>query len=209
MTTRDVLRTMLRRWPVLFLGFVLTAVLLVWVHARPGVYSTVTDVYLVPPSGQNVSRQVGGYSASLISLAGVVEARVNARSQVVEPTSPEVTITSMGIYDGSTVVLPNSGTQFVQQFDSPVLRVRASGPTVQVTAAPCARVTSPAAVTGTVCPPDDTHCHAPDCWYRSEPPVSASRYGVRRRRSPTDGRGRRRWPRGCRRGSRRGPADRR
>lgn len=134
MTTLDVLRILARRRLVVALGVLLTLLVAWRVWVQPGVFSTTVDVYLVPPDGQNVSRQVGDYSAGLVAMAGLVETRVNARSTVIEPTSPDVSITSMGIYDGSTVVLPNTGSQFVLIFDSPKLRVRASGATSEAAA---------------------------------------------------------------------------
>lgn len=121
MTTGDVLRAMLTRWYATLICFALTAVIVLWVHSQPGVYTTQVDVQLVPPQ----EPITGVTKDDLIALAGVVEREIGDGTDREEPTSSEVTLAGLGVVEGISVTLPNSGGQWSHFFNHPLLRVQA------------------------------------------------------------------------------------
>lgn len=127
LTTIDVLAALRRQWPVLLVGMVLTLIGAVLVWSRPGTYSSTVDVYFTAPPGPD-DTTLGAESDELTALAGLVEAKLNFGVTAQKPVSPDVTISSMGVKDGTTITLPDVGGQFNDLYVDPFLRVAAAAP---------------------------------------------------------------------------------
>jgi len=128
MTSADVVAILLRRWYVVLAGLAMTASAIFFCAERPGVYSTQTDVlFLIPTSAKNPNPVAAG-SESLIATAGLV-ARIVSEGQIDPSTaSSGVTLTGEGIRQGYSIRLPNSGGQWANNFDRPVLDIQVAGP---------------------------------------------------------------------------------
>jgi hypothetical protein len=124
----DLVRTCLRRWPVVLMGLMLTAVALVPVKATPGVYWVQADVVLLAPRTPSTPNSLGVSSASLIAFAGVLERQYNDGKADPATASSQVTLVDQGILDGVSVQLPNAGGQWNAYYNQPVLQVQAAGP---------------------------------------------------------------------------------
>lgn len=129
MTVVDLVRACLRRWPVILIGFLLTAIALVPVKTTPGVYWATADVVLLAPRTPSTPNSLGVSSASLIALAGVLERQYNNGEEDPATASSQVTLVDQGILNGVSVQLPNSGGQWNAYYNQPVLHVQAAGPT--------------------------------------------------------------------------------
>ena len=70
----------------------------------------------------------------MVATAGLVERLVNEGAQP-PATSDMVTLLGRGVRDGTSVVLPDSGGQWAQNFDRPVLVVEVTGPSADDVAA--------------------------------------------------------------------------
>ena len=125
-TTADVIGAVRRHWFVALVCLALTILATGIASSRPGVYSTRVSVVLVAP--HDVSNQRStliSSSDTLIAMAGLLERTVNA-SQTKDPApTQDVSLTGMGIREGTRITLPNSGGQWNYNFRSPSLTVQA------------------------------------------------------------------------------------
>lgn len=131
MTSVDVMTVLVRRWYLVLAGLALTAGAMFSIHSSPGVYSTQADVlFLAPRSAKNPNPIEDG-SESLIATTGLV-ARIVSHGKADPPTaSSGVTLLGQGIRQGYSVRLPNSGGQWANNFDRPVLDIQVTGPSSQ------------------------------------------------------------------------------
>jgi hypothetical protein len=91
-------------------------------------WATVQVRFIAPTSAANPNTlPLSG--DSIVMVAGAVGQMVND-SQGPRTSSPTVNITGLGIRDGWTVTLPNTGGQWANYFASPYLQVQAVGPTI-------------------------------------------------------------------------------
>ena len=128
LATPDLVGLVRRRWYVAGAGVLVTASAMFLVHAHPGVYTTQTAVMFMPPSTDVQPNTLGSSSASVIATAGLVERLVNGGVDTPATTSV-VTLVGRGVREGSSVELPNTGGQWVQNFTEPLLLVQVTGPT--------------------------------------------------------------------------------
>lgn len=137
MTVGDVLAACVRRWPVTLFGLALVGVVLTFLLRATGVYWTQADVVFLSPASDRFPNPLGTTSQSLIAMAGVTEREVNRQSPApaTAAASASVTIVDEGVRDGARIRLPNSGGQWANNFDRPVLDVQAVGPTPERAAA--------------------------------------------------------------------------
>jgi hypothetical protein len=121
-------RTLTRRQAVVAaVGVLLTLIALAVVREPRGLYWTDTTVYFLAPSAPGVNTYA--YTTdSVIATAGLV-------GRLVQPdgASPgigtQTTLLAQGVHHGSQVRLPNSGGQWAQNFDQPLLDVQVVGTT--------------------------------------------------------------------------------
>jgi hypothetical protein len=128
MTSADVVMILLRRWPVVVAGLVLTVAAIVGATASQGVYSTQTDVLFLAPRSAVAPNPIESSSDSLVATAGLIARIANRGAAAPATASSSVSLTSQGIRKGYSIELPNSGGQWVNNFDRPVLVVQVVGP---------------------------------------------------------------------------------
>jgi hypothetical protein len=136
----QILAAIRRRPLITVVGLALTALLAAYVHGRPGLYFTEVNAIFLNPAPQTARgsaalddaapapvNPLDGTNPDLISTAGVV-ARVLAQGASKSLSgSDSISLVGTGLTHGYTVTLPNSGGQWVYQFDRPVLDVQVVG----------------------------------------------------------------------------------
>jgi hypothetical protein len=129
------MRLLQRRWYVVLLGMLLTAVAIVIVYQRQGVYWARTNVvFLAPQSHQNPNR-LASTSNTLIATSGIIEQKINRGHPPILPVSPDVPLVAQGVRDGWQVFVPNYGGQWAVNYERATLIVDVAGPTpAEVTA---------------------------------------------------------------------------
>ncbi|MET0447770.1 MAG: hypothetical protein ABWX74_12465 [Aeromicrobium sp.] len=128
MTTSELAGIMRRRWYVVALGVVLLAGALHVVASRPGVYWAQVDVVILAPKSTRFPNVIEQTSQSIIAMAGLVERDVNKGVEEPATASASASLAGMGVRDGYLVRLPNSGGQWANNFDRPVVDVQVVGP---------------------------------------------------------------------------------
>lgn len=116
-----------RLWFVVVLGLISTAGAAAMVHSHKGVYYGDAQVLFAGPH-LTYANPLSDGDNSLISTASVLQRAVSGANHV-RFTSTAITLADAGVRHGSRVTLWNDGGQWNNQFDKPVLRVEAVGPT--------------------------------------------------------------------------------
>jgi hypothetical protein len=141
-TVWDLLAVAARRWVVLVVGALVTAGLVLQVWTIPGVYHQEVNVLFLMPDRPQDTNRLTSVSDSLISFAGVVERVMNADARGSRVVSEEVNLATTGVRAGYSVRLPNAGGQWANNFNRPVLKIQATGPTPEAVRATVADVVS-------------------------------------------------------------------
>ena len=128
-TAWDVLLAGRRRWRVVVTGMFITCLAALYLGRLPGVYWSQVNVVFQQPLTPQTPNSLQFQSESLIDLAGLVGRRAAGPGTGSGPVSDSVTLVGLGVTDGYSVSLPNSGGQWAYNFDKPVLDVQAVGPT--------------------------------------------------------------------------------
>ncbi|MRK00826.1 hypothetical protein GEV27_04760 [Aeromicrobium sp. S22] len=128
MTAADVMRVLLRRWPVVVTGAALTLAAVIMLGSDRSVYSAQTDVVFLAPKSAQAPNPIEATSDSLIATAGLVSRMVSQGAPPPATASSTVSLTGQGIRKGHSVELPDSGGQWVASFDRPALVVQVAGP---------------------------------------------------------------------------------
>lgn len=130
MTLWDVLAASKRRWYVVVLGLICTAISLFAIHSQPTVYFSRAYVFFLAPASTVYPNVLGTTSLDLIAAAGTVGIRVNeGEPRPTKTASAEVTIVGRGILDGTSVMLPDHGGQWSIYYDTQALEVQVVAPT--------------------------------------------------------------------------------
>jgi hypothetical protein len=116
----------------MLVGLLLTFAVSVATWRAPGVYWASMKVYFVVPPSVEQPTQLTPDSAAAIAFAGVIQTEVNRGVAPRLATSPDVTLVDQGIYDGWSVLMPDTGGQWADNFPEASLIVQASGPTPEV-----------------------------------------------------------------------------
>ena len=117
---------------VMVVGMLLTLVACVLTWRSPGVYWASTKVYFLVPATVLKPNQLAPDSSAAIGFAGIVMTEINGGPQPRNAISPDVTLVDQGIYDGWSVLLPDTGGQWADNFTESTLIVQASGPTAEI-----------------------------------------------------------------------------
>lgn len=116
---------------VIIVGCIATLASVVYIAREPGLYySRGSVIFQAPLSSQYPNRFISG-SDSLTDTAGVVRDLVSKDAQNVAVVSDGVTLYSLDVKHGFSVVLPNSGGQWATNFDKPQLDVQVVGSTAE------------------------------------------------------------------------------
>lgn len=130
MTAQDVFGAVLRRFYVIALGLALTGMLIVHLNHNPGVFSARTNVVFFAPTSTLNPNTMEVTSLGLIATASVVERAVNRGQDLPRVTSPTIRLIDQGVTNGSSVYLPNDGSQWVVNYGRAMLVVDVAGPDI-------------------------------------------------------------------------------
>lgn len=120
-----------RRWPIVVVGCLLTALLGWNFRTAPGVYSSSTKVLFLSPATPQ-TRLLAPTSGDAIPFVGVIERELNAGVHQAPATAPDVTLVDQGILDGWSARQPDYGGQWAHNFTEATLILQVSGPTEAV-----------------------------------------------------------------------------
>ena len=131
MTLLELLAVVRRRWVVILMGVVISAMLAYQVGQRPPVYWSQVDVLFLLPSTPEDLNAFNAQTEGLIATAGLVarDVMVGDAASAPQVVSDQVTLVAQGVRDGFSVRLPNTGGQWANSFDRAALDVQAVGPT--------------------------------------------------------------------------------
>lgn len=129
MAIGELLRVVLRRWPVVAVGIVVTIAALMAVRAEPGVYFTRTEIVLLAPTSAANPNALRTQTDDVIVTAGLVARTLSGPRQITKFASPDVTLIGMGVQDGWMIRLPDTGGQWATNFATQRLILDIVGPT--------------------------------------------------------------------------------
>ncbi|MDL5352375.1 hypothetical protein [Microbacterium sp. zg-YB36] len=116
MTLWELLRALLRCWPIVLVGVLGTAVAAVAVMADKGAYFTRTEIVFLAPTSPSYPNALRTQSEDIIDMAGVVAKRLTGAGEVAKFASPDVTLVGLGLRSGWSVRLPDTGGQWAANF---------------------------------------------------------------------------------------------
>lgn len=122
-TLPDLVRSMIRRWPIMLVGAICTAALGYLAVSDDGVAYARTEVVFLAPSSETNPNSLKTTSEDLIITAGVVSKAISGPGKVTKFADPSVTLVGLGVRDGWAVRLPDTGGQWASNFSSQSLIV--------------------------------------------------------------------------------------
>ncbi|WP_199245802.1 hypothetical protein [Leifsonia sp. AG29] len=123
MTLWDFFRACLRRWPIVLVGLLCTVLAGYLAISDKGVYYTRTQLVFLAPSSTYYPNTLATQSEDIIDTAGVVAKRITGPGQQTKYASPDVTLIGIGIRDGWSLVVPDTGGQWGTNFESQILNL--------------------------------------------------------------------------------------
>ncbi|MET0887413.1 MAG: hypothetical protein ABWX92_13285 [Mycetocola sp.] len=128
MTLTDLLATAWRHRVLVCVGIVLTAVAGLLAIQDRSVFWTRAEVVFLPPQNEYYPNALQASSESVIITAGAVAKRVLGPNQAPKYASTDATLVGVGVRNGWSISLPDTGGQWSFSFDSQVLTIEAVGP---------------------------------------------------------------------------------
>ena len=128
MTLWEFFAACLRRWPIVLVGVVCTAIAAFAVMSDKGVYYTRTQIVFLAPSSTYYPNTLATQSEDIIDTAGVVAKRIIGPGPVTKYASPDVTLIGEGIRDGWSLGLPDTGGQWGTNFQTQILNLEIVAP---------------------------------------------------------------------------------
>ncbi|MFB7891623.1 hypothetical protein ACFC1I_05445 [Microbacterium sp. NPDC056044] len=129
MTFWELLAALLRRWPILLVGALCTALAGYAVVSDKGVYFTRTELVFLAPTSSAYPNALRTQSEDIIDLAGVVAKRLIGPGEVTKFASPDVMLAGLGVRDGWSLGLPDTGGQWGSNFATQELVLDIVAPT--------------------------------------------------------------------------------
>jgi hypothetical protein len=139
-TTAAFFRVLGRRWYVMVAGVTLSALVFMSMAGVGDVYSTETNVIFVAPGDQSFGQVRDDNVESLVNFAAAVERVVLAGRPADRLASTDATLFGAGVRQGYEVSLPNSGGQWQNSFNQPILKVEVVGPSASWVSATLGRL---------------------------------------------------------------------
>ncbi|WP_255769400.1 hypothetical protein [Pseudarthrobacter sulfonivorans] len=127
MTVGVLARVMLRRWAVVLVGVLMTALVCSLLINAGRTYWASVDLVFLQPGESAVANVSDSAVPSLISFAGIVKRRASQDGTPVELPSSNATLYGSGVRNGYSITLPNTGTQWAVSYSRPVLAVQVVG----------------------------------------------------------------------------------
>jgi len=131
MTFWELLRAVLRYWPIVLAGALCTAMAGVAILSDDGVYFTRTEILFLAPTSPSNPNALRTQSEDVIDMAGVVAKRLTGPGEVQKFASPDVTLLGLGIRDGWSLRLPDTGGQWGTNFATQRLVLDIVGPSLE------------------------------------------------------------------------------
>ena len=128
MTVWDLIRSLIRRWPIVLVGALCTGAFGYLAVDDRDVYWTRTEVVFLASSSLQYPNSLKTMSGDLIMTAGLVAKRVTGPGHITKYASPDANLVGIGIRDGWSIRLPDTGGQWAENFASQVLAVEVVGP---------------------------------------------------------------------------------
>jgi hypothetical protein len=135
MTFWELIRAFVRFWPVVLIGAICTCVVAAGVLADKGVAFTRTELVFLAPTSPLYPNALRTQSDDIIITAGAVARRISGPGQVTKYSSPEVSLVGLGIRDGWSIRLPDTGGQWATNFATQRLILDIVAPTREAVAA--------------------------------------------------------------------------
>ena len=132
MTFWELIRVLARYWPIVVVGGLCTAGIGLAAISNEGVYFTRTNVVFHAPTSNVNPNAIRTQSESIIDTAGLVAKRVSGPGKVTKFASPEVTLVGLGVRDGWSLRLPDTGGQWASNFATQMLVLDIVGPSPEV-----------------------------------------------------------------------------
>lgn len=127
MTLSDLVRAMLRRWPILLLGIVVTSTAAYFAINDRGVYTSRVEILLLAPTSTANPNALKTQSEDIIDTAGVLVKRVVGAGKVTKFNSPDVSLVGLGVRDGWSLRQPDSGGQWGTNFSTQTMILEVVG----------------------------------------------------------------------------------
>lgn len=131
MTSRQLIRLLVRRWYLVVLGMSLTLAILWPATHRPGVYWAQVNMVLLPPASELYPNKLEDPQFSLAALAGVVVSDFNGQDEPPLMASSETTLYGEGRTTGVEVRMPNGGNQWKPSYPTATIDLQAVGASAQ------------------------------------------------------------------------------
>lgn len=135
MTFSELIRACVRFWPVVLIGAICTCIAAVGVLADKGVAFTRTELIFLTPTSPLYPNALRTQSDDIIITAGAVARRVSGPGEVTKYASPDVSLVGLGIRDGWSIRLPDTGGQWATNFATQRLILDIVAPTRDAVAA--------------------------------------------------------------------------
>ncbi|WP_211368159.1 hypothetical protein [Microbacterium rhizomatis] len=129
MTIRDLVRALVRRWPILLIGALVTGAVAFLAVSDRGVYWSRTEVAFLAPSSARYPNSLQTTSGDLIITAGIVAKRIEGPAAVPKFADSSVNLIGEGVRDGWSMRLPDTGGQWATNFASQTIILEVVGPT--------------------------------------------------------------------------------
>lgn len=117
----DVTRVLLRYWAVVLVGGLCTAGAGLMAISDDGVYFTRTELAFLAPTSTLYPNALRTQSEDIIDTAGVVAKRVMGPGKVTKFAAPDVTLVGLGVRDGWSIRLPDTGGQWASNYATQML----------------------------------------------------------------------------------------
>lgn len=132
MTLWELVRVMVRYWPIVLVGAVCTAGCGLLAISGQGVYFTRTSIAFHAPSSDLNPNSFRTQSEDVIDTAGLIAKRVGGAGRVTKFSSTDVTLVGLGVRDGWSLRLPDTGGQWATNFATQSLILDVVGPSPEI-----------------------------------------------------------------------------
>lgn len=131
MTIWELVRVLLRRWPVVVVGLLATGAVAMGPAKGQSVVFSRTELAFLAPTNAHYPNALRTTSDAVIMTAGVIAKRISGPEPMTKFGSTEVTLIGQGIRDGWSLRLPDTGGQWAPNFATQVLVLEVVAPTKQ------------------------------------------------------------------------------
>lgn len=128
MTLWELVRALIRNWPIVLIGAVLTAGTGFAAANADGSYFTRTELVFLAPTSTLYPNALRTQSEDIIITAGLVAKQVTGPEKVTKYASPDVTLVGLGVREGWSLRLPDTGGQWATNFATQRLFLDIVGP---------------------------------------------------------------------------------